>query len=93
MKTSGADVFNFLVDHKGEVSNLLNSSVGKIKVNLFCCKQRLVLFGQCVFWFLQNAGKVFLGKCLQLYADGKSSLQFRDQIGRLAHVKSTSGNK
>ena len=45
MKTSGTNVFNFLVDHKGEVRNLLNGSVGKIKVNLFCGKQRLVLFG------------------------------------------------
>src|SRR5439155_9586123 len=93
MKSPGADVFRFLVDFGGDLSDLLDGIVCKIQVNSLGFEQRGVLFDQSIFGFGQNTDEIFFAKGAELDAYRETALEFRDQVRWFGAVKRAGRNE
>ena len=59
----------------------------ELQLDALSLQQRRVLLGQRRLRLRQNADEIFHGERLQLHADGKASLQLRNQVARLRNVE------
>src|SRR5258708_902280 len=87
VQTARADIFGLLVHAGGETGDGGDGVFGDVELDAFGLQQCDVLLDERILRLGQNANKIFFLQGLQLDADRKSALKFRDQIGRLGHVK------
>src|SRR5215831_15469444 len=80
VQAARADVFRALVDERREVRDLLNRSVGEDKLDALSVHEGRVLLDERTLWLGQNTDELVAAEGLELDANRKSSLQFRNQI-------------
>src|SRR3990172_11080182 len=88
VEPAGSYVLHLLVHPAGPESHLGDALMGKVKLYPLCSQEGVVLFGKGVLWLLKDALQVLRGEWFELYPEGQTSLELRDEVGRLAVVKS-----
>src|SRR5690606_17385863 len=88
-----AYVLGALVNVESQLGQPLYARVGKVQNHIFSAQQGAVLLGQRRIGIAQYAYEVLSGQRVQLYAYGKASLQFGNQIGWPRQMESARSNK
>ena len=93
VQAAGTDVFRILVDVECNFRDAPDAAFGEFECNFLGVEQGGVLRRQRSIRLGQNTNEVFRREGLELNANGKASLQFRNQVRWLGHVERTRSNE
>ncbi len=88
-----ADILGALVHLESNLGHAPHAVIGEAQLHAFGLQQRLILACQTGIGSGENARKIVHRERVQLDADRKPALQFRDQVGGLGQVKRTAADE
>jgi len=93
VQAARADIFRLVVDLHREERDLFDPVGCEFEFHILHPEQLPVLLGQRVLRLGENSLEILSRERVQLDADRKASLQLRNQVRRLAHVKRAGGDE
>ena len=88
VQTTGTDVFGFLVNLPGDLSDAFDAAWLELDGQAFGFQQRTVLLGERRVRLAEDAFEVFRRQRLELNTNRQTTLQLGHQVARLAQVES-----